>query len=98
MATTVENLLLFDMGLCNSFPFIIIAALTGFPNQHNVNESLSLTAVQASWLGKFAMAYRNEYVKWDCVTRMEFNGNFVLKYFQEVLDMFPSPLAAFYRL
>lgn len=48
-----NSILLFSIcvGLCNSFPFIIIAALTGFPNQHNLNESLSLTAVQASWLG-----------------------------------------------
>ncbi|XP_055303202.1 facilitated trehalose transporter Tret1-like [Sitodiplosis mosellana] len=49
-ATTVENLLLFDMGLCHSFPFIIIAALTGFPNKHNLNETLSLTPIEASWL------------------------------------------------
>lgn len=52
VATTVENMLLFDMGLCNSFPFLIIAALTGIPNEHNRNETLSLTPIQASWLGK----------------------------------------------
>lgn len=45
-------MLLFDMGLCNSFPFIIIAALTaGNANDHNRNESLSLSAVQSSWMG-----------------------------------------------
>lgn len=75
MATTVENLLLFDMGLGNSFdllilmvekinwinffsisgnsfPFIIIPALTGILNQHNLSETLKMTEVEASWLGK----------------------------------------------
>ncbi|XP_055303166.1 facilitated trehalose transporter Tret1-like [Sitodiplosis mosellana] len=52
-ATTVENLLLIDMGLCRTFPFIIIAALTGFPNKHNVDETLSLTPIEASWLASF---------------------------------------------
>lgn len=42
-------------GLCNSFPFIIIAALSaGTANEHNRNETLSMTAVQASWLGSIA--------------------------------------------
>lgn len=53
LATTVENLLLFDMGLCHSFPFIIIAALTGFPNKHNLNETLKLTPIEATWIGSF---------------------------------------------
>lgn len=51
VATTVENLLLFDMGLGNSFPFIIIPALTGILNHHNTNETLTMTPVEASWLG-----------------------------------------------
>lgn len=58
MATSVENVLLFDMGLCNSFPFIIIAALTGFPNKHNVHESLSLTPIEASWLGNHSFFFQ----------------------------------------
>lgn len=53
VATTVENLLLFDMGLGNSFPFIIISALTGYTNQHNLNETLKITASEASWLGNW---------------------------------------------
>lgn len=32
---------------------IIIPALTGITNEHNLNETLKLTPVQASWLGKF---------------------------------------------
>lgn len=51
MATTVKNLLLFDMGMCGAFPGIIIPALTGITNEHNTNETLSLTPAQASWLG-----------------------------------------------
>lgn len=49
-ATTVENMLLFDMGLCHAFPFIIIAALTSHSNIHNRQEKLSLTDVQASYM------------------------------------------------
>lgn len=51
VAITVKNMLLFDMGLCDSFPAIIIPALTGIPNDHNQHEQLFLTPVQASWLG-----------------------------------------------
>lgn len=50
-------MLLFDMGLCTSFPFIIIAALTGITNDHNRDEMLSLTAVQASWMGSIAYIF-----------------------------------------
>lgn len=52
VATTVKNFLLFGMGMCQAFPGIVIPALTGIPNEHNRNESLSLSAVEASWLGK----------------------------------------------
>lgn len=44
-------MLLFDMGLCDSFPAIIIPALTGIANEHNQHEQLSLAADEASWLG-----------------------------------------------
>lgn len=37
---------------CHAFPFII-TALTGIANEHNGQEPLTLTAIQASWLGKF---------------------------------------------
>ena len=57
MATTVENLLLFDMGLANSFPFIIIPAMTGILNQYNVNETLVMTKSEASWLGSISLFF-----------------------------------------
>ncbi|XP_055305851.1 facilitated trehalose transporter Tret1-like [Sitodiplosis mosellana] len=50
LATTAATLLFFDIGLCITFPFIVIAALTGFHNRHNVNETLSFTPIEASWL------------------------------------------------
>lgn len=53
MATTVKNFLLFDLGLCFSLPTIVIPALTGIGNIHNSDEYLTVTPVQASWLGKF---------------------------------------------
>lgn len=52
LATSVKNLILFDIGLQKAIPGIIIPALTGLRNDHNLNETLSLTSVQASWLGK----------------------------------------------
>lgn len=52
VATTVKNLLLFDLGLCFSLPTIVIPALTGIGNIHNSDEYLTVTPVQASWLGK----------------------------------------------
>lgn len=51
VATTLKNLLHIDMSLCYAFPGIIIPALTGIPNEHSVNETLTMTAVEASWLG-----------------------------------------------
>lgn len=51
LATTVKNLILFDIGLQVTISGIIIPALTGLQNAHNRNETLSLTASQASWLG-----------------------------------------------
>lgn len=46
-------MLLFGMGLSGTFPVIIIPALTGILNDHNQNETLTLTASEASWLGNF---------------------------------------------
>lgn len=45
-------MLLIGCGFCMVFASIIIPALTGIPNKHNVNETLSLSPSQASWLGK----------------------------------------------
>lgn len=46
-------MLLFGMGLSGTFPVIIIPALTGILNDHNQNETLTLTGSEASWLGNF---------------------------------------------
>lgn len=51
LATSVKNMLVMDLGLCTTFAGIIIPALTGHPNNHNMGETLSLTPDQASWLG-----------------------------------------------
>lgn len=51
LATTVKNILLFDLGLYVAFSGIVIPALTGIMNEHNLNEKLKLTPSQASWLG-----------------------------------------------
>lgn len=53
IAVTIKNLILFDIGLNVAFAGIIIPTLTGaYRNEHNQNETLSLTEVQSSWLGK----------------------------------------------
>lgn len=51
-------MLLFDMGLCNTFPLIVIPALTGIFNDHNMDEALTLTPVQASWLGNSRLKFK----------------------------------------
>lgn len=53
IASMVQNLLLVDLGASLVFPSIMIPSLTGIPNEFNRNETLSLTASQASWLGMF---------------------------------------------
>lgn len=51
LATTAKNFLLLDLGLAVAFPTIVIPALMGLNNENNPNETVQLTAVQASWLG-----------------------------------------------
>lgn len=53
-------MLLFDMGLCNTFPLIVIPALTGIFNDHNMDEALTLTPVQASWLGNSRLKFKKK--------------------------------------
>lgn len=57
VATTVKNLLIFDMSLCYAFPGIIIPALSGIQNVHNLNETLTLSPVETSWLGKMILFF-----------------------------------------
>lgn len=48
----MKNLLVVDLGLIGAFPVVLIASMTGNSNEHNRNEILSITPVQATWLGK----------------------------------------------
>lgn len=52
LATSVVNLLTINAGLIFGFPSLIIPALTGILNEPNRNEFLSVSAVEASWMGK----------------------------------------------
>lgn len=40
-----------NVGLCLTFPDILIAALAGLNSEINPNETIKITAEQASWLG-----------------------------------------------
>ncbi|XP_031622751.1 facilitated trehalose transporter Tret1-like [Contarinia nasturtii] len=50
---SVENLHLFTSGVCYALPTIVIPALTKHSNEHNKSEFLTITSVQASWMGSF---------------------------------------------
>lgn len=52
LATSIKNLIIFDIGMSLVFPGILIPALFGHQNEFNQNEVIKLTAAQASWLGK----------------------------------------------
>lgn len=45
-------MLQFNVGAYLSFSGIVIPALTGVLNEHNRNETLKLTPIQTSWIGK----------------------------------------------
>lgn len=51
VATTIKNMLIIDLSLCYAFSGIVIPALTGIQNDHNLQETLTMTAVEASWFG-----------------------------------------------
>lgn len=53
LATSVKNLLLIEFGLQLAITSIVIPALTNIRNDHNLNETLLMTPIQSSWLGKF---------------------------------------------
>ncbi|XP_055302588.1 facilitated trehalose transporter Tret1-like [Sitodiplosis mosellana] len=55
IACIVKNMLIVNTGSTYAVPAILIAAMTGVPNEHNRNEYISITPVHASWLG--AMSY-----------------------------------------
>lgn len=52
IAATVKNLHAIDFGFMVVMPTIIIPNLTGFANEHNRNETLSVSDAEASWIGK----------------------------------------------
>ncbi|XP_055307919.1 solute carrier family 2, facilitated glucose transporter member 8-like, partial [Sitodiplosis mosellana] len=47
-------MIIVDTGLTYAVPTILIAAMTGISNEHNRNEYISITPVQASWLGSIS--------------------------------------------
>lgn len=57
LASTIKNFLLLDLGLSIAFPTIVIPALTGLNSEINPNETIQLTAVQASWLGSIGYVF-----------------------------------------
>lgn len=60
IAVSIKNLILFDIGLNVGLAAIVTSALTGkYINEHNLNETLHLTPVQASWLSNFNLNHFN---------------------------------------
>lgn len=51
IAATVKNLHAIDYGFLVMMPTIVVPQLTGFTNEHNRNEILSISAIDASWIG-----------------------------------------------
>lgn len=66
IATTIENLHVIEVGLILAMPAIIIAALSGIPNEPNRNESLSINGAQASWIGELVDSIRGKKLKKNC--------------------------------
>lgn len=48
-----KNLMILNIGQFFGFATILIPALTGISNELNPNETVQITAAQASWLCKF---------------------------------------------
>lgn len=53
IASFARNLLYISLGLSDAFMTIVIPALTGISTELNPNETLRITAEQASWLGEW---------------------------------------------
>lgn len=51
IATIVTALLLLDVGVSLVYSTVVVSALSGLNNDKNPNETLRITAIQASWLG-----------------------------------------------
>lgn len=53
MATMARNLITVNTGLFEGLPTLIIPSLLGLSKNLNPDETLRITASQASWIGKF---------------------------------------------
>lgn len=61
---------MFNNGLCYGLPTIVIATLGGIANEHNSNEFLSMTPIQATWMGKCEIALnhsKHRLTKFVCI-------------------------------
>lgn len=52
LASMVKNTLAANFSLLIAFPALVIPSLTGVSSELNPDENLSISAAQASWLGK----------------------------------------------
>lgn len=52
LAALANNLVSLNNGLFDGFPSIVIPSLIGLNQELNPNETLRITASQASWIGK----------------------------------------------
>lgn len=52
IVSVVTTFLFLDYGVSVSYPTVVISALTGLNNETNPNESIEMTPVETSWLGK----------------------------------------------
>lgn len=50
---------MFNNGLCYGLPTIVIATLGGIANEHNTNEFLSMTPIQATWMSDCEIVSNN---------------------------------------
>lgn len=89
----MKNLLLFDLGLCYGLPTIVIPALTKLLNEHNRDEFLVITSVQASWLGKWvalSIFDSHLYFKLKNYFVREFEEDFEFKFHESLFKGFSS--------
>lgn len=52
IASFARNLLYISLGFSDAFTAIVIPSLTGISSELNPDETLHITAAQASWLGE----------------------------------------------
>lgn len=60
IASVVTTFLFLDYGVSVSYPTVVISALSGLNNETNPNESIHMTAIETSWLGKALKSQRIE--------------------------------------